>query len=208
MAEALSIAGTVLAIAKLSAKIRSYCVEYYKAIKNARNDIKLIRVEIDSLQGIASNALELLEGPRGAQLKASRQLAVAVRGAESHLKRLEIELRPSSARQALSRMRIRALKWPFKSKEIEATYDSQAEELSATCLPDMRVELLQKIRAWANDPTSQAVFWLKVKGTYNDFLLHEILQFIVEHDISAFLQYELEKIRADYNSDVPVLSIP
>ncbi|KAK2737743.1 vegetative incompatibility protein het-e-1 [Colletotrichum kahawae] len=182
MAEALGIAGTVLAIVELSAKIGSHCVVYYKAVKNARNDIKRIRVEIDSLQGIASNALELLEDPQGAQLKASRRHAVAVRRAESRLKLLEVELRPSSASQALSRMRIRALKWPFKSKEVEgvvkdieqctrtlsiglmtvlnineklalnklptapgASYDSQAEELSATYLPNMRVELLQKI---------------------------------------------------------------
>ncbi|KAH9237198.1 hypothetical protein K456DRAFT_1504559 [Colletotrichum gloeosporioides 23] len=402
MAEALGIAGTVLAIVELSAKIGSHCVEYYKAVKNAGDDITRVMEEVNSLRAIANNALELLKGPRGAELKASGQLVTTVRRAEDLLKQLEFKLRPSTAREVFSRMRIlRALKWPFKSKEIEdvvkdieqctrtlsiglqldiavgvldideklaldklptapgASYDSQAEELSATCLPDTRVELLQKIRAWANDPTSQAVFWLKgmagtgkstvsrtvaqemdehrqlgasfffkrgeadrsnaskvfttialqlvshlpmlaqhikevidaepriydkrlqdqfeklifepllkvqrqpynnryviivvdaldecerddhiktvvrllcrvkdirsprlkvfitsrpelpvrlgfsqeaVKGTYDDFLLHEIPQSIVEHDISAFLQHELEKIRADYNSDVP-----
>ncbi|KAE9566112.1 Vegetative incompatibility protein [Colletotrichum fructicola] len=402
MAEALGITGTVLAIVELSAKIGSHCVEYYKAVKNAGDDITRVMEEVNGLRAIASNALELLKGPRGAELKASGQLVTTVRRAEDLLKQLESKLRPSTAREVLSRMHIlRALKWPFKSKEIEgvvkdieqctrtlsiglqldiavgvldideklaldklptapgASYDSQAEELSATCLPNTRVELLQKIRAWANDPTSQAVFWLKgmagtgkstvsrtvaqemaehrqlgasfffkrgeadrsnaskvfttmalqlvshlpmlaqhvkevidaepriydkrlqnqfeklifepllkvqqqpcnnryviivvdaldecerddhiktvvrllcrvkdiqsprlkvfitsrpelpvrlgfsqdaVKGTYDDFLLHEIPPSIVEHDISAFLQHELEKIRADYNSDVP-----
>ncbi|KAF4486673.1 Vegetative incompatibility protein HET-E-1 [Colletotrichum fructicola Nara gc5] len=402
MAEALGIAGTVLAIAELSAKIGSHCVEYYKAVKNAQDDITRVMEEVHSLGVIANNALDLLKGPRGAELKASGQLVTTVRRAEDLLKQLEFKLRPSTAREVFSRMHIlRALKWPFKSKEVEgvikniaqctrtfsiglqldmattvlsideklaldklptapgASYDSQAEELSATCLPDTRVELLQKIRAWANDPTSQAVFWLKgmagtgkstvsrtvaqemaehrqlgasfffkrgeadrsnaskvfttmalqlvshlpmlaqhvkevidaepriydkrlqdqfeklifepllkvqqqpcnnryviivvdaldecerddhiktvvrllcrvkdiqsprlkvfitsrpelpvrlgfsqdaVKGTYDDFLLHEIPRPIVEHDISAFLQHELAKIRADYNSDVP-----
>ncbi|KAE9570958.1 hypothetical protein CGMCC3_g12961 [Colletotrichum fructicola] len=200
MAEALGIASSVLAVAELSANIGSRCVKYYKAVKNARADIERVRVEVYSLQSVANNALKLLEGPQGAGLKASQQLAIAVRGAESRLEQLEVELRPSSARKALSRMHSRALKWPFKSKEVEgivkdieqctrlfstglqldiattvlsideklaldklptapgASYDSQAEESSATCLPDTRVELLQKIRAWANDPTSQAVF--------------------------------------------------
>ncbi|KZL85743.1 vegetative incompatibility protein het-e-1 [Colletotrichum incanum] len=185
MAEALGIAGTVLAIAELSAKIGSLCVEYYKAVKNAQDDITRVMEEVHSLGVIANNALDLLKGPRGAELKASGQLVTTVRRAEDLLKQLEFKLRPSTAREVFSRMHIlRALKWPFKSKEVEgvikniaqctrtfsiglqldmattvlsideklaldklptapgASYDSQAEELSATCLPNTRVELL------------------------------------------------------------------
>ncbi|KAE9565853.1 hypothetical protein CGMCC3_g17968 [Colletotrichum fructicola] len=63
MAEPLGIATSVLAVVELSAKIGSRCVECYKAVKNARADIERVRVETDSLQGIANNALKLLEDP-------------------------------------------------------------------------------------------------------------------------------------------------
>ncbi|KAH8885022.1 YVTN repeat-like/Quino protein amine dehydrogenase [Thozetella sp. PMI_491] len=43
----------------------------------------------------------------------------------------------------------------------------------------------------------------KVEGSYQDFILHEIPEPIVEHDISVYLSNELIKIRNDYNSGMP-----
>ncbi|KAJ6436187.1 gag protein [Purpureocillium lavendulum] len=41
-----------------------------------------------------------------------------------------------------------------------ASFDSRAEEHNPRCLQDTRVELLQDISLWANDPGSEAIFWL------------------------------------------------
>ncbi|KAL6406364.1 vegetative incompatibility protein HET-E-1 [Ilyonectria robusta] len=41
-----------------------------------------------------------------------------------------------------------------------------------------------------------------VKGTYQDLILHEIPSGIIEHDISAFFNHELTKIKTEYNSSV------
>ncbi|KAK2002306.1 WD40 repeat-like protein [Colletotrichum falcatum] len=41
-----------------------------------------------------------------------------------------------------------------------------------------------------------------VRGTYNNLVLHEIPAPVIEHDISAFLEHELARIRDDYNSSV------
>lgn len=41
-----------------------------------------------------------------------------------------------------------------------------------------------------------------VKGRYQDLILHEIPLPVIEHDISAFLEYKLEEIRNDYNATV------
>lgn len=40
-------------------------------------------------------------------------------------------------------------------------------------------------------------------GTYQDLILHEIPQPVIEHDISAFLEHELARIRDEYNASVP-----
>ncbi|KAM6508444.1 hypothetical protein FALCPG4_018299 [Fusarium falciforme] len=42
-----------------------------------------------------------------------------------------------------------------------------------------------------------------VTGAYQDLVLHEIPQLVIEHDICAFLEHELARIRDDYNASVP-----
>ncbi|KAL6814076.1 Pfs, NACHT and WD domain protein [Trichoderma camerunense] len=41
-----------------------------------------------------------------------------------------------------------------------AAFDSHAEEHNPTCLPGTRVELLQHITNWTQDPSAKAIFWL------------------------------------------------
>ncbi|KAH8710111.1 hypothetical protein GQ44DRAFT_776770 [Phaeosphaeriaceae sp. PMI808] len=41
-----------------------------------------------------------------------------------------------------------------------------------------------------------------ISGKYEDLVLHQIPKPVIEHDITAFLQYELSKIQQDYNKSV------
>ncbi|KAF2466054.1 uncharacterized protein BDR25DRAFT_269130 [Lindgomyces ingoldianus] len=41
-----------------------------------------------------------------------------------------------------------------------------------------------------------------ISGKYEDLVLHQISMPVIEHDIKAFLQHELSKIRQDYNKSV------
>ncbi|KAF2266974.1 hypothetical protein CC78DRAFT_552099 [Lojkania enalia] len=41
-----------------------------------------------------------------------------------------------------------------------------------------------------------------ISGKYEDLVLHQIPMPVIEHDINAFLQHELSKIRRDYNKSV------
>lgn len=41
-----------------------------------------------------------------------------------------------------------------------ASFDSRAEEGNETCLPNTRVELLEKLSAWIAEPSSKPIFWL------------------------------------------------
>jgi hypothetical protein len=44
-----------------------------------------------------------------------------------------------------------------------------------------------------------------VRGTYQDLILHNIEQPIIEHDLSIYFEHELAKIRDEYNDSVPQL---
>jgi hypothetical protein len=41
-----------------------------------------------------------------------------------------------------------------------------------------------------------------IEGNYHGLILHAIPQSVIEHDISAFLEHELAKIRGEYNASV------
>ncbi|RYP17410.1 hypothetical protein DL765_004540 [Monosporascus sp. GIB2] len=48
-----------------------------------------------------------------------------------------------------------------------------------------------------------------IKGAYQDLILHEVAEAVIEHDIRAFFEYELARVREEYNSCAPeVLHLP
>jgi hypothetical protein len=123
MAEALGVASSVIAVVDLSAKVLSLCLQYSREVKNAKDDIEKLCEEVATFQATAKELETLVEGPRGKELKASRQLTSAIKDGLSRLKELEKQLEPSTGRKRMSRFGIRALKWPFESKEVKGTVE-------------------------------------------------------------------------------------
>ncbi|KAL0942293.1 Vegetative incompatibility protein HET-E-1-like protein 7 [Colletotrichum truncatum] len=117
--EGLGVAANVIAVVDLSAKVASICLQYSKDVKNARDEIMRVEKELNTLKYVASGASDLLEGPQGAKLETSHQLLGAVVSARSRLEQLQDELNPRSTRKAMSRLGLRALKWPFQSKDVK-----------------------------------------------------------------------------------------
>ncbi|RYP16410.1 hypothetical protein DL766_009126 [Monosporascus sp. MC13-8B] len=190
MAEGLGVAASAIAVIELSAKVASLCLQYSKDVKHAEEDIIRIHEEIIRLKNISKEVQNLVNSPRGAKLEASQKLGDTLKDSQSRLERLDHELTPSKGRQAMKQFGLRALKWPFKSKDVEkiiqdltrctqmislslqvdqtttlldmegAAFDSHAEEYNPTCLQDTRVELLHDISRWAKNPRAEAIFWL------------------------------------------------
>ncbi|PNP59217.1 hypothetical protein FNYG_14999 [Fusarium nygamai] len=123
MAEALGVASSVIAVVDLSAKVFSLCLQCSQEVKNAKDDIERLRKEVAAFQDTTKELKALIEGPRGRGLKASRRLVSAIEDGHSTLGKVEQRLRPSTGRKAMSRFGMRALKWPFESKDIEGTIE-------------------------------------------------------------------------------------
>ena len=70
-------------------------------------------------------------------------------GEEHAFKRLQKEIGEVSKREILP--------IPIANNAI---FDSRAEEYSPQCHPDTRVDLLDQIQAWVNDPHGKCIFWL------------------------------------------------
>ena len=119
MAEAIGVAGSVIAVVELSAKVASLCLQYSKDVKHAKGDILRLRRQVNDLGNVVDSVQQLLDGPGGQRLRSSQNLLVAVQDGRSQLQGLLETLRRTAGREAMSRLSLRSLKWPFQSKDAE-----------------------------------------------------------------------------------------
>ncbi|KAI1013595.1 hypothetical protein LB504_013201 [Fusarium proliferatum] len=147
MAEALGVASSVIAVVDLSAKVFSLCLQYSREVKNAKDDIERLRKEVTAFQDTIKKLQTLVEGHRGKELSASQQLKSAIDDGRSKLESLEQQLQPSTGRKTMSRFGLRALKWPFESKDVERTIQNLVrcrENISLALIIDQTV-ILQNV---------------------------------------------------------------
>ncbi|KAI8648074.1 hypothetical protein NCS56_01538900 [Fusarium sp. Ph1] len=147
MAEALGVASSVIAVVDLSAKVFSLCLQYSRGVKNAKGDIERLHKEVADFKTTGEQVQKLLKEPCGQQLEASQQLDSAINYGHATLEKLAQDLEPSTGRKAMSRFGIRALKWPFESKDIEGTIQSLARcrENVVLALSVDQTAILQKV---------------------------------------------------------------
>jgi len=119
MADAIGLAASVIAIIDLSAKVASWCSKYYASVKNARADIERLQGEAQRLKEALEQVQSLCDSPNGTKLQASQTLRDGVKDCTIQLDRLHTKMEPRTRQKVMSRCGIRALKWPFKSNEVD-----------------------------------------------------------------------------------------
>lgn len=118
MAEAVGLAASIISIVELSAKVGKLCVQYSTTARNARADITWLQGRLKDLNVCLEAAQRLLSDPKNTALATSRSLIDSLNVCETELAEVRDRLDPGSARKAMRRFGLRALKWPFESKEI------------------------------------------------------------------------------------------
>ncbi|KAJ8065097.1 hypothetical protein OCU04_005810 [Sclerotinia nivalis] len=145
MAKALGIASSVIAVIDLSVKVASRCSEYYTNVKNARDDIERLQREAQGLKVILERIHSLCDGPNGVRLQDSQGLRKGVEDCQKQLAQLEAKLEPRGRNKLMSRCGIRALKWPFKSKEMDSLIEKLGNckvNISLNLQVDQEVQIL------------------------------------------------------------------
>ena len=117
--DGLSAAASVLAVIEVSMKVASLCSHYSTAVKEAKNDIQRLQRKIEDIRDVLQELKWLLEGPNKPRLSATDKLAASLTEYLEWLQELETQLKPRKTHKAMSRLGLRALTWPFKSKEVE-----------------------------------------------------------------------------------------
>lgn len=119
MAEGLGVASSVIAVVDLSAKVFSLCLQYSREVKNAKEDIERLSAEVVAFQDTTKKLQTLVEGPRGQELSASQQLRSTIEDSLLRLEKLGQQLQTPTHRKIMSKFGARALKWPFKRKDVD-----------------------------------------------------------------------------------------
>lgn len=117
--EGLGVAANVIAVVELSAKIASLCIQYSLAVKHAKADIERLGGEVNSVTELLRGVERLLQRLDDTQLSTSKKLRDALIDCFSQLAQLNTKLDPGKTRKTMSRLGVRALKWPFESKGVE-----------------------------------------------------------------------------------------
>ncbi|KAM3087809.1 hypothetical protein ACMFMG_001879 [Clarireedia jacksonii] len=153
MAEALGIASSVLAAIDLSViaaidlsvKVVSRCSEYYTNVEDARDGIGRLQTEAQGLKEILERVRLLCDGPNAMRLQDPQGLREGVEDCQKLLAQLEAKLEPRTTKKLMSRFGIRALKWPFKSNEVDSIIEKLGnckDNISFSLQVDQEVKIL------------------------------------------------------------------
>lgn len=134
--DGVSAAASVVALVETSLKVVSLCAEYYSHVKNAKKNADRLCLEVRAFISVLQNLDKLARSPGAIKLFASRSLSDDIRQCLTCLERLQKKLEPGKGRKAMSRYGIRALKWPFESKELEKDLD-MLERYKSTFTSDL-----------------------------------------------------------------------
>lgn len=116
--DGLSGAASIIAVIDISAKIATLCFKYSTAVKHAKDDIERVQRKLDDIVHILKQLQQLLERQDKTALSTTRGLSGSLEECLKELKLLQAKLEPGKTRKTMSRVGLRALKWPFTSKEV------------------------------------------------------------------------------------------
>ncbi|KAF5987527.1 kinesin light chain [Fusarium bulbicola] len=139
MAEAVGLAASIIAIVELSAKVGKPCIQYSTAAGSARADIARLQSRLRDLGVCLEAAQRLINDPKNTVLATSRSLVDSLNACQTELAEVQNRLVPGSAQKAMRRFGLRALKWPFDSKEI-STVVSNLEHYKQTITLCLQVD--------------------------------------------------------------------
>ncbi|KAF2729521.1 hypothetical protein EJ04DRAFT_537814 [Polyplosphaeria fusca] len=115
----LSGAASVIAVVDISAKVVSLCYQYSVEVKHAKGDIERLRRKGNDIKNILEKLQQLEQN--NPQLSTTHNMVDSLKQCHEELQGLKDRLEPGRSRKAMRRVGIRALEWPFTSKEVEKT---------------------------------------------------------------------------------------
>lgn len=116
--DGLSAAASVIAVIQISGQVFDLCRTYYSEVRDARTDIQRLCDEVTSLQNVLTNVAHMTSA-KLPTLGLLNQPDGPVQQCLTELIALAAKLYPGQGKDKMRQFGLRALKWPFSSKDIE-----------------------------------------------------------------------------------------
>ncbi|KAF1939402.1 hypothetical protein EJ02DRAFT_302446, partial [Clathrospora elynae] len=117
--DGLSGAASVIAVIDISAKIAELCSWYFNAVKDAKDDVERVQRKVTDITLILKKIRGLLDGQDKTRLSTTHGLFDSLKQCLRELEDLKLKMEPGKARKTMRRVGLRALKWPFTSKQVD-----------------------------------------------------------------------------------------
>ena len=108
--EGLAAAGSIIAVVQIAAEISKLCGGYIRDVKHARGDIQRMESKVSALCGV----LERFEKAPHLSINDATLIQCS-----KDLRSIKKKLEPLTKHKTIKRFGMRALKWPFTSKEVD-----------------------------------------------------------------------------------------
>src|SRR6266480_534900 len=183
--DGLSAAASVIAAIQISGKVFDLCRTYYLEVRDAREDIKRLRDEVTILQDVLTNVADLAKAPGSAKLSILGQLNQPdgpLQQCGTELQGLATKLELGQGKDMMKQFGLRALKWPFSSKDIDKTIKAieryKVTFSLALTADQMCVELFFVIYQSTAGPVD-CLYHFSAQGA--SWLLHSWLSWLLMH---------------------------
>ena len=129
--DGVSAAASVIAALQISGQVYSLCRTYFLGVKEARRDIQRLQEELSSLDKVLSKVVDLADVPNPNELDQPNpneleifdllnQAEGPVQQCQAQLTDIIARLTPGQGKEKMKHFGLRALKWPFSSKEVDS----------------------------------------------------------------------------------------
>ena len=117
--DGLSAAASITAIIDISAKVASLCFQYSVAVKDAKKDIERLGRTITDVKNVLEEVKQLLNREDKTRLSTTHSLSDSLKEYSQQLQAMQTQLKLGKTRKVMNRIGMRALTWPFTSKQME-----------------------------------------------------------------------------------------
>lgn len=118
--------GTIIAVATTATTILSLLSKYVRDVKNAQEDVERLLKQIEDIHSLLLKIEKIAKSPDSARLPALEKSFTAIKKTFSDIQELVEKLKPKTSQRLMSKVGLRALKWPF-TKEQMANYIARLE---------------------------------------------------------------------------------
>ena len=137
--------GTIIAVATAATTVLSLLSKYAQDVKNAREDVERLLKQIEDIHSLLLRIETIATSPYSAKLPALDTALTAIKKTFSDIQELVEKLKPKTSKRLMSKVGLRALKWPFTKEEM-ASYIIRLESEKTSLTLALQADSTQVFR--------------------------------------------------------------